>query len=77
LKHAEKKLITVNVVYGWVIYFTLMMEAISSSETQFLQELHGITSQKTTFFNVTAIKTSNLTWYYPAKLCTGDVMCLL
>jgi hypothetical protein len=30
---------------------------------RFLQEPHGVTSQKTTFFIVTAVKTSNLTWY--------------
>jgi hypothetical protein len=35
----------------------LYMEAIC----QFTQELHGATSQKTTFFMVTAVKTSNLT----------------
>jgi hypothetical protein len=28
---------------------------------QFLQEPHGVTSQKTPFFIVTAVKTSNLT----------------
>jgi hypothetical protein len=30
---------------------------------RFLQEPHGITSQKTPFFIVTAVKTSNLTHY--------------
>jgi hypothetical protein len=38
-----------------------MKEALSSSETWFLQEPHGITSQKTPFFIVTAVKTSTLT----------------
>jgi hypothetical protein len=38
-----------------------MKEALSSSETRFLQEPHGVISQKTTFFIVTAVKTSNLT----------------
>jgi hypothetical protein len=28
----------------------------------FTQELHGATSQKTTFFLVTSVKLSNLTW---------------
>jgi hypothetical protein len=28
----------------------------------FLQEPHGLASQKTPFFIVTAVKTSNLTW---------------
>jgi demethoxyubiquinone hydroxylase (CLK1/Coq7/Cat5 family) len=32
------------------ILVTLMMEALSSSETSFLQEPHGVTSQKTLFF---------------------------
>jgi hypothetical protein len=31
-------------------------------QRRFLQEPHGLTSQKTTFFIVTAVKTSNLTW---------------
>jgi hypothetical protein len=31
------------------------------SELGFLQELHGVTSQKTSFFIVTAVKSSNLT----------------
>jgi hypothetical protein len=39
------------------ILVTLMKEALS----RFLQEPHGITSQKTPFFIVTAVKTSNLT----------------
>jgi hypothetical protein len=37
-----------------------MKEALSSSETRFLQDPHGLTSQKTPFFIVTAVKTSNL-----------------
>jgi hypothetical protein len=32
---------------------------------RFLQEPHGVTSQKTQFFIVTAVKTSNLTQSYP------------
>jgi hypothetical protein len=38
-----------------------MKEALYSSETWFLQEPHGVTSQKTPFFIVTAVKTPNLT----------------
>jgi hypothetical protein len=30
---------------------------------RFLQEPHGVTSQKTVFFVVTVVKTSNLTWH--------------
>jgi hypothetical protein len=37
-----------------------MIEALDSFETSVLQEPHGGTSQKTTFFIVTAVKTSNL-----------------
>jgi hypothetical protein len=37
-----------------------MIEAPRSSETSFLKELHGVTCQKTVFFIVTAMKTSNL-----------------
>jgi hypothetical protein len=38
------------------ILMTLIMEALHSSKTSFSEELHGITSQKTTFFIVTAVK---------------------
>jgi hypothetical protein len=38
-----------------------MKEALSSYETSLLQEPHGVTSKKTPFFIVTAVKTSNLT----------------
>jgi hypothetical protein len=40
-----------------------MKEASGSSETSVLQEPHGVTTQKTPFFVVTAVKTSNLTGY--------------
>jgi hypothetical protein len=32
---------------------------------RFTQDLHGATSRKTAFFRVTAVKTSNLTTFYP------------
>jgi hypothetical protein len=38
-----------------------MVEAIGVSETSVLTEPHDVTSQKTAFFIVTAVKTSNLT----------------
>jgi hypothetical protein len=51
--------------YGYVrtspILVTLMREALVPPKRQFLQEPHGVTSQKTPFFKVTAVKTSNLT----------------
>jgi hypothetical protein len=47
-----------------------------SSKLRFTQDLHGATSQKTTFFIVTAVKTSNLTslsssfaWYKYLIFC--------
>jgi hypothetical protein len=40
-----------------LILVTLMMEAIRSSETSVLIEPLGVTSQKTVFFIVTAVKT--------------------
>jgi hypothetical protein len=54
---------TANVVPSSPILVTLMMEALSSPKRRFLQEPHGVTSQKTPFFIVTAVKTSNLTLY--------------
>jgi hypothetical protein len=36
---------------------------LSSYQTSDLQEPHGVTSQKTAFFIVTAVKTSNLTYF--------------
>jgi hypothetical protein len=41
-----------------------MMEALSSSESLFSQEPHGVTSQKTAFFIVTAVKTSHLAYRF-------------
>jgi hypothetical protein len=53
--------VTANVVLTSSILVTLMMEAIHSSETSILQKSRGVTSQKTTFSIVTAVKASNLT----------------
>jgi hypothetical protein len=50
-------LVTASVFPSSLIHVTLMKEALSSSRTQ---EPHGVTSQKTPFFIVTAVKTSNL-----------------
>jgi hypothetical protein len=54
-----------------------MMEVLRSHKTRFLQEPYGLTSQRTTFFIVTAVKTSNLTQYYRAGLCSRHVIYLL
>jgi hypothetical protein len=43
------------------ILITMMIEAIRSLKRRFLQQQHGVTSQKTVFFIVTVVKTSNLT----------------
>jgi hypothetical protein len=40
----------------------LTLEVIVCLKHQFLQEPHRVTSQKITFFTITAVKTSNLTW---------------
>jgi hypothetical protein len=42
-------------------FSTLMMEVIRSPKRRYTQDLQGATSQKTAFFIVTAMKTSNLT----------------
>jgi hypothetical protein len=43
------------------ILVTQMIGTILPPKHPFFQEPHGITSQKTAFFIVTAVKTSNLT----------------
>jgi hypothetical protein len=57
----RRLLVTASVVPSSQILVTLMKEALISSETRFLPEPHGITYQKTPFFIVAAVKTSNLT----------------
>jgi hypothetical protein len=42
------------------VHFNLKNAADVSEEHRFKQDLHGATSQKTAFFTVTAVKTSNL-----------------
>jgi hypothetical protein len=44
-------IVTANIASS-PIFTTVMMEALRSSETSFLHEQHGITSQKTAFFIV-------------------------
>jgi hypothetical protein len=67
--HAAKKyqvsrvrrlLVTASAVPSSLILVTLMKEALPPKRP-FLQEPHGVTSQKTPFFIITAVKTSNLT----------------
>jgi hypothetical protein len=61
LRSVRLLLVEASVVPSSRILVTLMKEALGSSETRFLQEQHGLTSQKTPFFIVTAVKASNLT----------------
>jgi hypothetical protein len=61
LSSVFRLLVTDNVVPSSPILVTLMMEALGSLETSVLKEPHGVTSQKTAFVTVTAVKTSNLT----------------
>jgi hypothetical protein len=56
-------LVTAIFVTSSRIFVTLMMEAIVSPKLGFLQYPHGITAQKTSFFIVTAVNTSNLIKY--------------
>jgi hypothetical protein len=60
LRSVLRLLVTVNVVPNSPILVIMMVEAIRSSETSFLQEQHGVTSQGTAFLIVTAVKISNV-----------------
>jgi hypothetical protein len=55
LRGLRRLLVTAN-VHSSLILVTLMMETPLSSETSFLQEPHGVTSQKTAFFDVTSVR---------------------
>jgi hypothetical protein len=57
----RRLLVTANVVPSSPILFTLMMPGYVPPKRRYLQEPHGVTSQKTPFFTVTAVKSSNLT----------------
>jgi hypothetical protein len=48
---------TAKVVSGSTILVTLMMEGLGSPKRRLFQQLHGVTSRKTAFFIVTAVKT--------------------
>jgi hypothetical protein len=60
LRSVRRLLVAACVIPSSSILVTLMKEALGCSETSVLQEPHGVTSQKTQFFIVTAVKTSNL-----------------
>jgi hypothetical protein len=61
LRSVRRSLVTAYVVPSSLILVTLMKEALRSSETSVVTRSHGVTSQKTPFYIVTAVKTSNLT----------------
>jgi hypothetical protein len=72
LRRMFRILVTANVVPSSPILVTLIMEAIFTSETSFIPESYGVTSQKTAVFIVIAIKISNLTrlevWFRTANV---------
>jgi hypothetical protein len=53
--HSLLHLLNTADVPSLLILFTLMMEALYSSKTSFLQETHGITSKKTAFFKMRTV----------------------
>jgi hypothetical protein len=57
----RRLLVTANAVPSSPILVPLIREAIITSETSVLTRAHDVTSQKTQFFIITAVKISNLT----------------
>jgi hypothetical protein len=62
----HRLLVAASVVPSSPILVTLMKEAWVPPKRRFLQEPHGVTSQKTPLFIVTTVKTSNLTYNFPS-----------
>jgi hypothetical protein len=54
----RRLLVTASVVLSSPILVILMMEALSSPKRRFLQEPHGVTSQKTPLFNFLFVRSS-------------------
>jgi hypothetical protein len=50
LRSVPRLLVTASVVPSSPVLVALMKDALNSSETRFLQEPYGVTSQKTAFF---------------------------
>jgi hypothetical protein len=65
------ELVTASVVAISPILVSLMKGRVPPKR-RFLQEPHGVTSQKTPFFIVTAVKTSNLTYLQQMYVCIRD-----
>jgi hypothetical protein len=61
LRRLPRLLVAASIVPSPPILVTLMEEALGSSETSVLTRATRVTSQKTSFFIVTTVKTSNLT----------------
>jgi hypothetical protein len=59
----RRLLVKANVVPSSPILISLIMEGYFPPKRRFLQEPLGVTSQKTPFFIVTPVKTSNLTYF--------------
>jgi hypothetical protein len=62
LRSVRRLLVTTSVVSSPPILVTRRWRRSVPLKRQFLQESHDITSQKTTFIIVTAVKTSNLAY---------------
>jgi hypothetical protein len=60
LRSVLQLLVTAKVGPNSLILSTLMMEAIHFSETSYQRNAHWVTSQKTNFLIVTAVKASHL-----------------
>jgi hypothetical protein len=57
-------IVIASVVPSSPIFVALIKEGLSSSETSVLTKPHGVASQKTPFFIVTAVNSSNLVQRY-------------
>jgi hypothetical protein len=61
-----------TLVPRWWIFLPWRLRRYVTPKRWLTQDLHGATSQKTAFFIVTALKTSNLTWYWGVSLKLSD-----
>jgi hypothetical protein len=61
LRSVRRLLVTASVVPSSPILITLIRRRYVPPKCRLIQEPHGVTSQKTPFFIVTAVKVSNLT----------------
>jgi hypothetical protein len=64
-------LVTASVVLSWSILITLLMEALRTSETSVLTRPHVVTSQQSSLFIVTAVRTSTLKTTYTFSFREG------